>query len=173
MTAESTAATSPAPHPWLRLALVLVAALELLDALTSMHNIFTDYHHETAYLRFAQALTSVQLALAPFLTAAAFYFALRGRLRHAILALAALALMVWLLDDVPSFPIHGFEFSMSFGGMVVFAHHFAFPIAALAGAALAWKDRRLALAGLLVSLPTIVKWVGVAVFTIAVMMYGF
>jgi hypothetical protein len=173
MTTESTAAVLPPPHRWLRLALVVVAALELLDALTSMHNIFTDYHHQTALLRFAQALTSVQLALAPFIAAAAFIFALRGRLRHAILALAALALMVWLLDDVSSFPIHGFEFSMSFGGMVVFAHHFAFPVAAVAGAALAWKNRRLALAGLLVSLPAIVKWIGVAVFTISIMMYGF
>ncbi len=42
-------------------------------------------------MRFAQALTSVRLALAPFITAAAFYFALRGRLRGAILALAAIA----------------------------------------------------------------------------------
>ncbi len=172
MTTESTTA-SPAPHRWLRLALVVVAALELLDALTSMHNIFTDYHHETALLRFAQALTSVQLALAPFITAAAFLLALRGRLRGAILALAALALMVWLLDDVSTIAIHGFEFSADFGGMVVFAHHFVFPAAAIAGAALAWKNRRLALAGLLVSLPTIVKWLGVALFAIAVMMYGF
>ena len=171
MTTESTTA-SPAPHRWLRLALVVVAALELLDALTSMHNIFTDYHHATALLRFAQALTSVKLALAVH-RRRGLLLALRGRLRHAILALAALALMVWLLDDVSTIPIHGFEFSADFGGMVVFAHHFVFPVAAVAGAALAWKNRRLALAGLLVSLPTIVKWLGVAAFTIAIMMYGF
>jgi hypothetical protein len=54
----------PAPHPLLRLALVVVAALELLDALTSAHNIFTDYHHPTALLRFAQALTSVSSSAA-------------------------------------------------------------------------------------------------------------
>jgi hypothetical protein len=38
---------------------------ELADALSSVHNIFTDYHRATALLRFAQALTSLKLALAP------------------------------------------------------------------------------------------------------------
>jgi hypothetical protein len=80
MTTDTTA--FPAPYPWLRLALVVVVALELLDALPRAHNIFTDYHHPTALLRFAQALTSVQLALAPFITAAAFIQALRPLARR-------------------------------------------------------------------------------------------
>jgi hypothetical protein len=57
--------------------------------------------------------------------------------------------------------------------MLAVFHHFVFPAAALAGAALAFKDRRLPLAGLLVSVPTIVNWAGVVAFTIAVIMYGF
>ena len=61
-TADNTTA-APAPHHWLRTALAVVALVELADALSSVHNIFIDYHHDTALLRFAQALTSVKLAL--------------------------------------------------------------------------------------------------------------
>jgi hypothetical protein len=172
MTAQSAAATVPSPHPWLRLALVVVAALELLDAATSVPNIFVDYHQPTALLRFAQALTSVRLALAPIIAAAAFYFALRGRLRGAILALAALSLTVWLFD-LPSIAIHGFEFTLDTGGAMVFAQRVVMPAAMVAGAVLAWNNRRLPLAGLLVSVPTIVKWIGVAVFTVAIAIHGF
>jgi hypothetical protein len=35
---------------WLRTALVVVALVELADALSSVHNIFTDYHPETGAL---------------------------------------------------------------------------------------------------------------------------
>jgi succinate dehydrogenase hydrophobic anchor subunit len=70
--------TAPS-HRWLRLFLVLVAALEFLDALSGVQNIFTDYHHDTTMLRFAQALTSVNLALAPLLAGAALIFAALGK----------------------------------------------------------------------------------------------
>jgi hypothetical protein len=55
------------------------AALEFLDALSGVQNIFTDYHHDTTMLRFAQALTSVNLALAPLLAGAALIFAALGK----------------------------------------------------------------------------------------------
>lgn len=62
------ASTDVAPsHRWVRVGLVLIAALELLDALSSVQGIFTDFHHETALLRFAQGLTSIKLALSPLL----------------------------------------------------------------------------------------------------------
>jgi hypothetical protein len=38
---------------------------------------------------------------------------------------------------------------------------------------LAIKNRRLALAGLMVSLPTLINWTIVIVFTISIMIYGF
>jgi hypothetical protein len=69
--------------------LVLVAAIELLDALSSVPGIFTDYHHGTALLRFAQGLTSIKLALSPLLAGAALVFAALGNIRYAVLALAA------------------------------------------------------------------------------------
>jgi hypothetical protein len=168
------ATTDAAPsHRWLRAGLILIAALEFLDALSGVANIFTDYHHPTALLRFAQTLTSIKLALAPLIAGAALVYAAWGNFRRAILALAALALITWALDDLWSIPIHGLELSLDYGGMVVFLHHFVFPAVALAGAALALKDRRPALAGLLVSVPTVVNWAGVVAFTVAIMIYGF
>ena len=103
--------------------------------------IFTDYHHTTALLRFAQALTSLKLALAPLVAGAAAVLAVTGRTRQAIGALAALELLEWMLQDVWSIPFHGLELSLDFGGLEAFFHHFVFPAAAIADAALALKDR--------------------------------
>jgi hypothetical protein len=172
MTAIANTRTAPS-HRWLRIGLTAVAALEFLDALSGVQNIFTDYHHDTALLRFAQTLTSVRLALAPVIAGTALLYAAWGNIRRAILALAALVLTVWLLDDLPSIAIHGFELSADFGGMLAFFQHFVFPASAIAGAALVLKNRQLPLAGLLVSIPTIVNWAGVVAFTVAVMIYGF
>ena len=166
-------ATAAPPHRWLRVGLTVVAAIELLDALSGIENIFTDYHHDTALLRFAQALMSVKLALTPVIAGTALIYAASGNFRRAILALAALVLTTWLLDDLPSIAIHGFELSPDIAGAEVFARRLVYPAVAIAGAALALKDRQLALAGLLVSVPTIVNWAGVAAFAIAVMIYGF
>ncbi len=96
-----------------------------------------------------------------------------GRLRQAILALAALVLMSWLLDDVSSIPIHGLEFTPDLGGVMMFGRRVVTPALAVAATVWAWQDRRLALAALFVSLPTIANWVGVVIFTVSILMYGF
>jgi hypothetical protein len=175
MTAIETAPAPahPARHGFLRAALALAAALQLLQALSYAPLIFTDYHHATAYLRFAQALVSVKLALDPPVAAAALMFAATGRLRNAVLALAALTLLGLLLDDLWSIPLHGLEFSLDFGGVVVFVHRVLYPLAAIAGSVLALKERRLGLATLLVCFPTLFDFTGVALFTISIMLYGF
>ncbi len=172
MTTIANASTAPS-HRWLRIGLVLIAALEFLDALSGVQNIFTDYHHDTALLRFAQTLTSIRLALAPLISGAALVFAALGNIRRAIFALAVLVLIVWLLDGLPDMAIHGLRLSFGYGGVESFAHGFVFPVAALAAVALTLKDQQTGLAGLLVSLPTLFNWIGVVVFIIAVMIYGF
>jgi hypothetical protein len=173
MTVTETTMAAPARRPWLRAALVIVAAYELWDALGSVPNIFADYGHETALLRFVQGLISVQLALDPLIAAAALVFAVMSRLRQAVIALAVLALLGWMLDDLWSIPIHGLELDLTLGGLLVVAKIFIFPAAAIIAIVLARKDRRLGLAVLLVSLPTLVKWIGIALFAIAMSMYGF
>jgi hypothetical protein len=174
MPMTTTATTGAAlPRRWLRAGLAVIAALELLDALSGVPNIFTDYHQPTALHSFAQTLTSIKLALAPVIAGTALIYAAWSNFRRAILALAALALITWAFEDVWSIPIHGLELSLDYDGIVVFLHHFVFPASALAGAALALKDQQLPLAGLLVSVPTIVNWAGVVAFTVAIMIYGF
>ena len=116
MTIIANTPTAPSQR-WLRLGLVLIAALEFLDALSGVENIFADYHHDTALLRFAQTLTSIRLALAPVISGAALVFAALGNVRRSILALAALILMVWLLDALPDMAIHGLGLSFDYGGM--------------------------------------------------------
>src|SRR4029450_184502 len=101
MTAHADTDTAPS-HRWLRLLLVLVAALEFLDALSGVQNVFIDYHHDTTLLRFAQALASINLALAPLLAGAALIFTALGKIRYAVLALAALTLGGWVLSSLPS-----------------------------------------------------------------------
>jgi hypothetical protein len=172
-TSETTVASVPAPRRWLRIVLAILAAYELWDALAALPILFVDYGHETALLRFAQALVSVRIVLAPLVTVAALWFAATGKLRHAIIALAALVLLTWVLDDVWSIPINGLELDFTLGGLVVVLKIFIFPLAAIAAIYLALKDRRLGLACALVALPTVVKWIGIMLFAIAMAMYGF
>ena len=164
--------TAPS-HRWLRLLLVLVAALEFLDALSSLQNIFTDYHHDTALLRFAQALTSIQLALSPLLAGAALIFAALGNIRYAVLALAVLTLVGWVFISLPSIAIHGIKFSLEFGDLEGLFYYFVVPVVAAAAALLALKNRRLALATLLACVPALAKWIALVAFIIAIMIYGF
>jgi len=164
--------TAPS-HRWLRLLLILVAALEFLDALSSLQNIFTDYHHDTALLRFAQALTSIQLALSPLLAGAALIFAALGNIRYAVLALAVLTLVGWLFISLPSIAIHGIKLSLEFGDLEGLFYYFVVPVVAAAAALLALKDKRLALATLLACVPALAKWIALVAFIIAIMIYGF
>jgi len=164
--------TAPS-HRWLRLLLVLVAALEFLDALSGVQNVFTDYHHDTTLLRFAQALTSINLALAPLLAGAALIFAASGNIRYAMLALAAMTLAAWVLDSLPSIVLRGVTLALDIGTLVELFLYVVAPLTAVAAALLALKEKRLALATLLACLPALVKWMGFVAFFIAIMIYGF
>ena len=153
--------------------LVFIAAIELVDAPSSVQGIFTDYHHETALLRFAQGLNSIKLALSPLLAGAALVFAARGNLRYAIFALAALTLAGWLLDSLPTIVIHGFKPSLDFGGIEKFAFYLIAPVIAAGAILLAVNRQRLGLAALLACLPALYKWASVAAFFVALLIYGF
>jgi hypothetical protein len=163
-----------APDRYLRWALLLAAGIATLSALTDLPAVFAvDYQQPTALLRFAQALLAVKLLIAPFVAGFAFYCALKRRLRAATLALAALLLLTWLLDDATSIAIHGPALALSFDGILIGARQFAYPLFALAGGWLAYRDRRPGLAGLLVCLPWVITWVGFVNFSVAVLLNGF
>src|SRR5262245_41706500 len=167
------ASTDAAPsHRWLRVLLVLISALELLDALPGIQNVFTDYHHDTALLRFAQGLTSVRLALSPLLAGAVLILAAVGKIRNAILTLGALILTIWLTDSLPAIAIHGFRLKADFGALEDFVLYIFAPAAAVTAAILALKGR-LSLAGAIVSLPFLFKWITGVIFVSALLIYGF
>jgi hypothetical protein len=165
MTIAETAQGAPpaAPrHIGLRIGLAALAALELRARSTSWRTINTP-------AGFVQALTGVYLALAPLVSGAALLLAAIGRVREAILALALVILLTWLLHGIWS--IHGS--GLPWASVDPMLQLFIFPAAAIAGAALAVKNRRLAIAGLLVSVPTICSWVPMVIFTLGVLIYGF
>jgi hypothetical protein len=173
MTAETAPAPTRQPHAWLQRTLLAVAAVELLNALLGLPNIFIYDPKEPGLIQFAQALVSLYLALAPLVCAAALWLAWRFRLRQAIMALGALALLSWGLDDIWTAAIHGFELDFSFPGQAMVFHHFVFPAVAAAGVVLANRDRQLPLAGLLVCFPTLYNWLMFFIFAGAMLIYGF
>jgi hypothetical protein len=173
MTSVDTAVAAPPSYRWARVGLVIIAAVELLDALSSVQGIFTDYHHETTLLRFAQGLNSIKLALSPLLAGTALVFAAGGNIRYAIFALAALTLAGWLLDSLPAIVIHGFKPSLDFGGTEEFVFYLIMPVIAAAAILLAWKRQRIGLAALLACLPALYKWASVAAFFVMLLIYGF
>jgi hypothetical protein len=156
----------------IRIALIVVAAIESLGALSNFGAIFNVFEDGSPLLRLAQIMTDVNLVLAVPLTLAALYFAAAGRLTHAIAALASRMLVTWIAD-LPSVAIHGLEWSLSYGGITVNGYRFLAPLVALAALRLARRNERLWFATLLVALPSLFTWLGVLIFAIGVMIYGF
>jgi hypothetical protein len=157
---------------YLRTVLIVIASIEAIGALIGVPGIFYDFNPTTPLLKFAQLLTSANLVLALPITLAALYFAVAGKLRYAIAAIAIRVLVTWL-SDLPSFWIHGIEWSLSYAGITVAAYQIGAPLIALAAIYLACRNERLRLATLLVALPTILTWLGVLLFAIGVMIFGF
>ena len=165
-------ADAPSPHRRIRIALIVIAAIESLGALRDIPGIFYDFNPTTPLGKFAQTLGSVDHALAVPLALAALYFAWTRRLRLAIAAIAIRMLVTWLCD-LPSIAIHGIEWSLTFGGIQVAGYQIGAPLIALAALYLARRNERLGLATLLVALPTVFFWLGVLAFAISAMIYGF
>jgi hypothetical protein len=165
-------ADAPTLHRRIRVALIVIAAIETLGALRDIPAIFYDFNPTTPLGKFAQTLGSVDHVLAVPLTLAALYFAVARRLRLAIAAIAIRILVTWLCD-LPSIAIHGIEWSLTFGGIEVAGYQIGAPLIALAALYLARRNERLGLATLLVALPTIFFWLGVLAFAISVMIHGF
>jgi hypothetical protein len=151
---------------------MVIAAIESIGALWDIPGIFEDFNQTTPLLKFAQTLGSVDHVLAVPLALAALYFAVAGRLRLAIAAIALRILVTWLCD-LPSIAIHGIEWSPTLGGIEVAGYQIGAPLIALAALYLAQRNERLGLATFLVALPTIVFWLGVLAFAISVMIHGF
>jgi hypothetical protein len=174
MSIAESGTAAPSHHYWLRLGLIVVAGLELMDGLTSLTNMSTALHPAGGLPPYAETLLAAKLWLAPLASALALLFATVGRLRPAVLALAAFAFMGWALADVWLVVIHGFGYRPDYyyGRVDAFTHQVLFPLGALIGAGLALKSRHLAWAGLAASLPPLFNWLGVILFAISVVLHN-
>ncbi len=159
----------PAPLGWLRIALVVIAGVETWLALDDFPGAFDLLG---APLSFAQFLINARLAVHPAFAIAALVLAAAGRVRAAIMVLAAYILANWL-SEVPSFVRFGIEWNWTSVGLSLFAQQAVFPLLAVAAIVLARHNKRLWLATLFVALPPANLILGVIIFTIAIAIYGF
>jgi hypothetical protein len=166
---KSPAATPPASRIGLRVFLVVVAGIETLFGVTEFSGAF-DLHNTP--LSLGQFLINAKLASHPFFAIAALALAVCGRLRGAIIVLGAYILVAWPAE-VETIPRFGIEWSLSPIGLSLFAEQMVFPPLAIAAINLARRDRRLWLAALFVALPPANLLLGITIFTISVIIYGF
>ena len=90
------------------------------------------------------------------------------------MAMAAIVIVTWFTDHLPSMFIHGPEFlSGGLSGFYLFVQMVVFPLLAVVAFALARRNERLWLALILASLSTLANIAGVIAFAIGVGRYGF
>ncbi|MGV7211995.1 hypothetical protein [Bradyrhizobium sp. UFLA05-112] len=163
--------TLPTRRPFgLLLVLLAVAVLEAFDGLSNVSTLFGDMS-EIPGPGLGGFLIKAHIATHPVLALMALACAAMGRLRGAILALAAIIVTTWL-HDMPSVVLHGFDFA----GISAFqtpAQFIAFPLMAACAIACALRNQRLALATLLVSAPTLFNMLMLVAFAVGVAIYGF
>jgi hypothetical protein len=162
-------AVSPASGVWLRRALLAIAAFETLLGLEEFSEAF-DLH--AAPLSFGQFVINARLFIHPFLAIAGLVLAARHYLRAAIIVLAAYILVAWLAD-LPTMARFGIEWDWSTLGLSLLAQQVIFAPLAVTAIVLASLDRLLWLCAIFVALPPANLLLGMILFTIGIMIYGF
>jgi hypothetical protein len=169
--AADAAPASAAPlHVDLRTVLIITALLEGFDAASSVPTLFGDMS-EIPGPGFSGFLIKARIATHAPLALAVLVFAVIGRVRYAIIALAAIAFMAWL-GFMPSVVRHGLELKGT-GAFESPVRIIAFPLMAACAIALSARNQRLRLATALANIPTFYSLVGVIIFAIGVSIYGF
>lgn len=158
-----------ASRVWLLIALLAVAGFESLIGLEEFSEAL-DLHD--APLSFGQFVINARLAIHPFFAIGALVLAALGYLRAAIIVLAAYILAAWL-SDLPTIARFGIERDWSPVGLSLLAQQLIFPPLAGAAIVLAYLDKHLWLGALFVALPTANLLLGIIMFTIGIMIYGF
>jgi hypothetical protein len=153
-----------APHLALRILVVLLSALLTIGALEQIPAV-RDYIPFRQLTMLAAHVTVENNPLMPLLTGAALLLAITGRVRYAIVALGAVMLLAWA-NQLLSIAIR------SDMGLIQFALTFIYPVIAVAAIWLALRDRLLGLAFAFVATPTVVFWIVMGPFMIAIMILG-
>ena len=153
----------------LRTVLILLGAMEALDAFLGVKIMFGDMSliPGTGFGRF---LVAAHLAALPVLSAAVIVFAIIGRIRFAIMALAAIALMSWL-RFMPTLLLR--DFGLTPGPDETLIRLIVLPLMAAGAMALARYNKELWLAAVLAGISTLYIQLQYTLFFIGVMIYGF
>ncbi len=160
------------PSRWLRIYLIVIAIVEGLEGIGKIPILFSGDAEVPGPGWSGWAVTSELALTLPFALVALFFLVKRD-VRRAIPALAGIGLVKWI-SYLPSLAIHPAEFpGPGFMGVFMAMQMTVFPLLMLMAIALCWKNQRLALAGILASVPTIAHWLGVVAFGIGVAIYGF
>lgn len=160
------------PAIWLRVLLIVIAAVEGLEGLFKIPLLI-----EQDPVIFGKGWGSVavgtELALTLPFALLALFFLLKGDFRRGVSFVAGIALLRWI-SLLPSVVNHPASFpGTGFPALLQVAQVMVFPLLMLMVIALACKNERLTLAGLLASLPAITNWLSMLAFAAAVAIYGF
>lgn len=162
-------AVPPAARVWLRIVLMTVAGFESFVGLQEFAGAF-DLHD--APLSFGQFVINARLAIHPFFAIAALVLAACRYFRAAITVLAAYIIAAWFAD-LPTMARFGIEGDWSPLGLSLLGEELVFAPLAVTAIVLAYSDRVLWLATPFVALPPANLLLGMIMFTIGIMIYGF
>jgi hypothetical protein len=174
MSAASLEAATPLPpRSKLRIAVIILALIKTVSSLSGLAGGVAAIS-EYAGNGFGQWLLFAGVAIFPILALAALIFAFKGDVGRAIMALAAIVIVGFLTDGIPSLFVHGLELS---GSATVTLYYLAqlvvFPLLAVVAFVLARRNEKLVLAAILVCLPTVANILAVIGFAIGVSIHGF
>ena len=156
----------------LRAVLIVVALIELVDALSDLPNLFDGVHNlfgEASGSGVAEAITTTHLVCHPLLATAVVVLTATGRVRYAIIALGVIVIATWL-NHLPWLE----RLDLSKGRDVQWAAKqiIAFPLMAAFAITLAARDARPGLATALVSVPTVNNLFGLASYAVGLIING-
>jgi hypothetical protein len=157
----------------LRTVLIVVALIELIEALFDLPDLFRGVHNlfgEASGSGYAEAITTAHLVCHPLLAMAAVLFAATGRVRHAIIALGIVAIMTWL-NHLPW--LGRLDLGKARDVLWAAKQIIAFPLMATFAISLAARDKWPGLATALVSIPTIGNLASLTTYVVGQIINGF
>jgi hypothetical protein len=157
----------------LRTVLIVVAVIELLEALFDLPDLFRGVHNlfgQASGSGFAEAVTTAHLVCHPLLAMTAVVFAATGRVRDAIFALGIVAIMIWL-NHLPW--LGRLDLGKARNLQWAAKQIIAFPLMAAFAIALAARDKWPGFATALVSIPTISNLASLMAYVVGQIINGF
>lgn len=157
----------PTPRLGLQIGLILLSAYLFVSALPEVGFIFIDHSLTDPFRIFAQYLSNLKTGLAPIISGAALFYAVRRKPNHAIVAIATLLLVTWF-SEMPSLVIEGMWPKVDFVGV---AGVVLYPLFAIAAMSLALRNERLVTAAFMAAIPAVGKYVGFILYVIGDAIY--